>query len=92
MKVCADHIFAKNKKIVQLRQIQSVTKKVSIRMIEVELKVLVNDRKQLNDKLLKLGFVKEDRVKETDTYFDNQINQIKDSDGALRVRSCENLT
>ena len=34
-------------------------------MIEVELKVPVNDRKQLNDKLLKLGFVKGDRVKET---------------------------
>lgn len=61
-------------------------------MIEVELKVSVNDREQLNDKLLKLGFVKGDRVKETDTYFDNQVNQIKDSDSALRIRSRENLT
>ena len=61
-------------------------------MIEVELKVPVNDREQLNDKLLKLGFVKGDRVKETDTYFDNQVNQIKNSDSALRVRSRENFT
>lgn len=61
-------------------------------MIEVEIKIKVKDRVLLEDKLLKAGFLKGNLVKESDIYFDNQAHQIKDSDSALRIRSCENLT
>ena len=61
-------------------------------MIEVEIKIKVKDGVLLEEKLLKTGFLKGNLVKESDIYFDNQAHQIKDSDGALRIRSCENLT
>ena len=61
-------------------------------MIEVEIKIKVKDRVLLEEKLLKTGFLKGNLVKESDIYFDNQNHQIKDSDSALRIRSCENLT
>lgn len=61
-------------------------------MIEVEIKIKVKDGVLLEDKLLKTGFFKGDLVREFDIYFDNPVHQIKDSDSALRIRSCENLT
>lgn len=61
-------------------------------MIEVEFKVPVRDRCLLEENLETQGFSKGNLVKETDLYFDNEHNQIKDSDGALRVRSCINLS
>lgn len=61
-------------------------------MIEVEVKVAVNDKKQLEEQLLKIGFEKGDSLKESDYYFDNEGNHIRKNDTALRVRNCENMT
>lgn len=61
-------------------------------MIEVEIKVAVNDSLQIEEKLLQLGFGKEDLLKETDYYFDSKFNKLREHDKALRIRSCENLT
>lgn len=61
-------------------------------MIEVEMKVPIRDREVLEQRLSEIGFAKGYLVRETDTYFDNEANQIKDNDGALRVRSRENFS
>lgn len=61
-------------------------------MIEVEIKVPVLNREKIIDELKQTGFVCGDLVRESDLYFDNECGQIKKSDGALRLRSCENLT
>lgn len=61
-------------------------------MIEVEIKVLVKNKEDLEKKLLQAGFVKSDLLKESDFYFDNEFGNIRKSDQALRIRNCENLT
>lgn len=61
-------------------------------MIEVELKVPFKGREQLENRLIEIGFAKGNLVKEIDAYFDNQDDQIKDGDGALRTRSCVDLS
>ena len=61
-------------------------------MVEVEIKVSVRDEKQVVNQLESMGFIKSKLVRESDIYFDNEQAQIKNSDGALRVRSCENIT
>ena len=61
-------------------------------MIEVEVKVLVKCIKVIEEKLKKAGFIKAKCVKESDVYFDNSRNEIKNNDQALRIRSCKDLT
>lgn len=60
-------------------------------MIEVEVKVLVKCIKVIEEKLKKAGFIKAKCVKESDVYFDNSRNEIKNNDQALRIRSCKDL-
>lgn len=61
-------------------------------MVEVEIKVPVLNAMELIKQLEHMGFVRSKSVRESDLYFDNENGQIKKSDGALRIRSCENLT
>ena len=61
-------------------------------MIEVEIKVEVKNRSEIEDKLLDLGFLKSEKIKETDLYFDTLEDSIRNNDNALRLRSSENLT
>ena len=42
-------------------------------MVEVEVKIPVKNKKQVEEKLLELGFLKGDLLKESDFYFDNAI-------------------
>ena len=61
-------------------------------MIEVEVKVAVKNRLQIENSLWQLGFVKGDLLQESDYYFDSKFNKLRERDMALRIRSCENLT
>lgn len=61
-------------------------------MIEVEVKVSVKNMKQIENKLVHMGFLKGDWIRESDIYFDNDCRNIKEKDMALRVRNSENLT
>lgn len=61
-------------------------------MIEVEVKVAVKNRLQIENSLQQLGFEKGDLLKESDYYFDSKFNKLREQDMALRIRSCENLT
>jgi adenylate cyclase class 2 len=61
-------------------------------MIEVEIKAALKEKEELTAKMLELGFVKGDLLKETDVYFDSPHHKMKENDTALRIRSCENLT
>ena len=61
-------------------------------MIEVEVKVSVKCIKDVEEKLQKSGFIKAKCVKESDVYFDNSCNEIKNNDQALRIRSCKDLS
>lgn len=60
-------------------------------MIEVEIKLPINNRKEIKEKLLSIGFVLESREKETDTYFDNLSGEIRTRGQALRVREYVDL-
>lgn len=71
---------------------KSVNNQRMNKMIEVEVKVSVKNRAQIEEKLLQMGFIKGNLVKESDFYFDEEGRQLKEKDTALRVRSCENLT
>ena len=59
-------------------------------MIEVELKMKIENTDQVEDTLKSLGFVKENLLIEKDIYFDNTSHKIKEADEALRIRCCEN--
>lgn len=61
-------------------------------MIEVEVKVPVNDKFKIEEIILQLHFTKGNLVKETDFYFDNEAGNFRKGDKALRIRECENLT
>ena len=60
-------------------------------MIEVEIKIAVNNMFELENELKREGFVKADLVRETDIYFDNEAGSFRKSDKALRIRQCENM-
>ena len=60
-------------------------------MIEVEIKVAVNNPEKLKNSLYELGFVKGELIREKDTYFDTTEDFIRKNDRALRLRSSENL-
>lgn len=61
-------------------------------MIECEVKLKIENTKEIIDKLSSLGFVECDQLTEIDTYFDNKDNYIRDNDSALRVRETVNHT
>ena len=61
-------------------------------MIEVEMKIKVNDKVKIEEKLLQHGFELGDMVSESDLYYDNTAHEMRINDKALRIRSCENLT
>lgn len=61
-------------------------------MIEVEIKISVKDRGELEQNLEKRGFQKGNLVKETDLYFDKKGESFRKSDEALRIRQWDNLT
>ncbi len=61
-------------------------------MVEVEIKVCIQNKAGLKQKLEQLGFMKESLLRETDWYFDNAEGSFRKSDKALRIRHCENLT
>ena len=56
------------------------------KMIEVEIKIPVDDLKEVREGLQRKGFVHERSLIEKDTYFDGGINGIRKSGEALRVR------
>lgn len=60
-------------------------------MIEVEVKLKINDRKMLSEALIKDGFKKEKTVKETDFYFNGNDHDFRKTDEALRIRRTEML-
>ena len=60
-------------------------------MIEVEVKVLVNNKFAIENELNKEGFKKVELVRETDIYFENKEGSFRKSDKALRIRQCENM-
>ena len=55
-------------------------------MIEIEVKLRINDPIGLEKYLLDQGYILKETIRETDTYFDGGINGIKKSGQALRVR------
>lgn len=59
-------------------------------MIEVEVKIKINDVQTVKSKLINLGFIEYDTIKESDTYFDNVNGDIRRGDRALRVRETVN--
>ena len=61
-------------------------------MIECEIKLKIEDINTVKEKLLSLGFKECDSVTETDTYFDNEKNDIRLNDQALRIRETINHT
>ena len=59
-------------------------------MIEIEVKLKINDCDVLEKHLLGQGYKLTETLRETDTYFDGGINGIKKSGQALRVRRTVN--
>ncbi len=55
-------------------------------MIEVEVKLPVENLDSIKEKLLKMGFEETGCIEERDTYFDNQQGEIRANGEALRVR------
>ena len=60
--------------------------------IEVEIKLKIKNKKELEQKLLELGFSAGDMVSEFDTYYTSEYHDFAGLDEALRIRSIENLT
>ena len=58
-------------------------------MIEVEIKLPVRDRRNLQKKLEEDGFVKSRLVRETDRYFNGVDRDFKKTDEAFRIRKTE---
>ena len=57
-----------------------------VKMIEVEVKLPVEDLNEIKRNLVKIGFEESSCIEERDTYFDNQQGDIRAKDEALRVR------
>ena len=60
-------------------------------MIEVEIKLPIEDWESMITSLKKMGFVKGGFVREEDAYFDNDSGQIRKNGEALRVRRITDL-
>lgn len=59
-------------------------------MIEVEVKLKINDVQAIQSKLISLGFIECATITESDTYFDNKCGDIRGGDRALRIRETRN--
>lgn len=60
-------------------------------MIEVEVKIPVENMEEIKEKLLENGFLYQKTVVETDTYFTSDHYDMRKKDKALRIRKTENL-
>ena len=60
-------------------------------MIEVEIKLPIEERESVTVNLEKMGFIKAGLVQEEDVYFDNDFGQIRKNGEALRVRRIADL-
>lgn len=60
-------------------------------MIEVEIKLPIENRESVTENLGKIGFLKTGLVREEDAYFDNDSGQIRKNGEALRVRRIADL-
>lgn len=60
-------------------------------MIEVEVKVKVDDKVSIINGLIMLGFKRANTVRETDMYFNGVDRDFRQSDEALRLRKTESL-
>ena len=60
--------------------------------IEVEIKLKINEKKSIEEKLAESGFQKGALVRESDTYYMAAHHDFVALDEALRVRSTENRT
>lgn len=56
-------------------------------MIEVEIKLKIDDKEKVLSKLIEMGFVSNGIVTETDTYYDTKSGDIRQNDQALRIRT-----
>lgn len=63
-------------------------------MLEVELKVSLADLStdQIRDSAEKIGFQVKKRLREIDMYFNGNERDFRDTDEALRLRSCQDLS
>lgn len=61
-------------------------------MIEVEIKLPVNDKERIEQKLRQQGFEARELVKESDIYFNSEERDFNKSDEALRIRHIKNLS
>lgn len=60
-------------------------------MLEVEIKLPIEDEERVHVSLEKQGFKKAKRILEEDTYFDDESGRIRKNDQAFRVRMIRNL-
>ena len=60
-------------------------------MIEVEVKIPIENIEKIKQKLLETGFIYQKTVVETDTYFISDHYDMRKKDKALRIRKTENL-
>ena len=60
-------------------------------MIEVEVKIPIENIEKIKKKLLETGFIYQKTVVETDTYFTSDHYDMRKKDKALRIRKTENL-
>ena len=60
-------------------------------MIEVEVKIPIENIEKIKQKLLETGFIYQKTVVETDTYFTSDHYDMRKKDKALRIRKTENL-
>lgn len=61
-------------------------------MIEVEVKLPLFRRSITERKLLELGFVAEDLIRESDMYYNSKTHDFMKTDEALRIRQSDNMT
>jgi adenylate cyclase class 2 len=60
-------------------------------MLEVEIKLWVDNREELVNRLLSSGFMQKKVVCETDTYYTSEFHDMLKRDEALRIRTIEDL-
>lgn len=61
-------------------------------MIEVEVKLPLQNHGDVEKELVRLGFTALDLVRERDIYYTSDFHDFMKTDEALRIRSCENIT
>ncbi|SHJ86796.1 class IV adenylate cyclase [Hespellia stercorisuis] len=58
-------------------------------MTEVEIKLPICGRADIEQKLQRIGFLAGRRVEESDVYFNSTLRDFRKTDEALRIRSCD---